>query len=77
MFGLKKKERPKTKVQRDEQRDEEQLKLSKYNASLQTLTAALSAISVAVAIASLNKKRDDSSEPEYYMSESMGLIRWR
>jgi len=66
----------KTKSQRDEARADEQLKLKKAELGLSALTAGLSAISVGIAIASLNKKKKSDGQPIYYMSESMGLIKW-
>ena len=79
MYNRNEQQELKTKSQRDEYRADENIRLKKYEVGLSAMTAALSAISVGVAIASLNrrKKVDPDEEPVYYMSESVGLIRWK
>jgi len=78
MFNRNQEQELKTKSQRDEYRADETIKLKKYEIGLSAITAGLSALSVGIALASLNKKKtDDTGEPVYYMSESMGLIKWK
>jgi len=80
MFRDDQEERPKSRIQRKEEREEESMRLKRsdlYLTGISTMASVASA--TAIIIASLNRKKrhdDDGDEPVYYMSESMGLVKY-
>jgi len=80
MFRDGQEERPKSRIQRKEAREEENIRLKRHDLYLTGIsTMASVASATAIILASLNRKKrrdDDDDEPVYYMSESMGLVRY-
>ena len=71
LFG-RKKDRQMTRLEKNDRRDD--LSVGLQAASLMTSVATLG---LTLAMALNRKPREDcSGDPVYYMSESMGLIRW-
>ena len=80
MFGRKTDDAPRTRIQRKEDREEESLRLKRQDVYITGISAMASlASTAAIILTSLNRKsrkQQEDEEPIYYMSESMGLIRW-
>lgn len=71
MFGRKKNEKKMSRTERNDRRDNVSVGLQA--ASLLTSVATLG---VTVGMLLNRKPKEEDGQPVYYMSESMGLIRW-